>query len=81
MQPEGWMVAFREMLPMLEELPPQEHAAIVLRYFNGFSVSQIAEETGRPVGTVTKQLSRNAVTAQSLVTAYRGISPSTSNML
>jgi RNA polymerase sigma-70 factor (ECF subfamily) len=58
MQPEGWMVAFQETLPMLVELPPQEYEVVGLRYLNGLSVSQIAEETGRPIGTVTKQLSR-----------------------
>lgn len=58
MQPEGWMVAFQEILPTLVELPLQEYEVISLRYINGFSVGQIAEETGRPIGTVTKQLSR-----------------------
>lgn len=58
MQPEGWMLAYQEMLPMLVELPIQEYEVVGLRYLNGLSVSQIAEETSRPVGTVTKQLSR-----------------------
>ena len=57
-QPEGWMVTFQEVLLMLVELPLQEYEVVGLRYLNGFSVSQIADETGRPLGTVTKQLSR-----------------------
>ena len=43
---------------MLRRLPDQEHEVISLRYLNGYSVRQIAAETNRPLGTVTKQLSR-----------------------
>lgn len=39
-------------------LPEQERVVVMLRYFSSYSVQQIAEATGRPVGTVTKQLSR-----------------------
>jgi RNA polymerase sigma-70 factor (ECF subfamily) len=31
---------------------------VVLRYIDGHSVAEIAELTGKPLGTVTKQLSR-----------------------
>jgi DNA-directed RNA polymerase specialized sigma24 family protein len=31
---------------------------VALRHFDGHSVQQIADVTDRPVGTVTKQLSR-----------------------
>ena len=43
---------------VLQRLPKQERTVIMLRYFDGHSVQQIADLTGRPVGTVTKQLSR-----------------------
>lgn len=39
-------------------LPDHERAVVALRYFDGHSVADIARLTGRPVGTVTKQLSR-----------------------
>ena len=31
---------------------------VYLAYFGGHAVAEVAEMTGRPVGTVTKQLSR-----------------------
>lgn len=39
-------------------LPERERRMLMLRYFNGHSVEEISRITGRPVGTVTKQLSR-----------------------
>lgn len=42
----------------IRRLPDQERALIGLRFFDGHSVAEIAEITARPVGTVTKQLSR-----------------------
>ncbi len=39
-------------------LPEHERLVVVLRYFNGHSMEEVAQLTGRPVGTVTKQLSR-----------------------
>ncbi|MCH9654886.1 MAG: sigma-70 family RNA polymerase sigma factor [Planctomycetes bacterium] len=53
-----WVFVLEEILPMLRELPEQEFQVINFRYLNGFSVKEIAIETGRPIGTVTKQLSR-----------------------
>ena len=41
-----------------QSLPMQERLVVTLRYFNGHSVQQIADLTGRPLGPVTKQLSR-----------------------
>ncbi len=40
------------------ELPEHEQLVVVLRYFNGLTVAEIARDCGRPIGTVTKQLSR-----------------------
>lgn len=39
-------------------LPDHERIVVALRYFEGHSVAEIARLTARPVGTVTKQLSR-----------------------
>ncbi|HUY92832.1 MAG TPA: sigma-70 family RNA polymerase sigma factor [Pirellulales bacterium] len=47
-----------ELLEFVEQLPDQERVVIGLKHFEGRSVQEIAEITGRPVGTVTKQLSR-----------------------
>jgi RNA polymerase sigma-70 factor (ECF subfamily) len=47
-----------ELLGAVARLPAQERLVVVLRYFDGHSVAEVAEALGRPVGTVTKQLSR-----------------------
>lgn len=47
-----------DLLEMLEQLPDQERVVIGLKYFDGHTAEQIAEMLDRPVGTVTKQLSR-----------------------
>ena len=48
----------RALLGKVTQLPPSERQVIVLRYFNDHSVGELAEITGRSVGTVTKQLSQ-----------------------
>jgi len=50
--------ASRELLEAVMRLPKHERVAVMLRYFDGHDVNRIAEITARPVGTVTKQLSR-----------------------
>ena len=47
-----------ELLELIERLPVQERVVIGLRHFEGHSMHEIAHITGRPIGTVTKQLSR-----------------------
>jgi RNA polymerase sigma-70 factor (ECF subfamily) len=47
-----------QLLELVGRLPEHERILIGLRYFDAHSVSEISEITGRPVGTVTKQLSR-----------------------
>lgn len=47
-----------ELLAALGALPDHERSVVVLRYFDGHAVADIAAITGRPVGTVTKQLQR-----------------------
>ena len=50
--------ANRHLLEAVMRLPKHERAVVMLRYFEGHSVKVIGEMTGRPVGTVTMQLSR-----------------------
>ena len=46
------------LLECVSRLPRHERLMIGLRYFDGHSVKEISQMTGRPIGTVTKQLSR-----------------------
>lgn len=46
------------LLAAVSSLPEHERTVTVLRFLNGHAVAEIAESTGRPIGTVTKQLSR-----------------------
>lgn len=46
------------MLTLVARLPDHEAVLIGLRYFDGQSVADVAAIVARPVGTVTKQLSR-----------------------
>ena len=57
--PESWSrPESLELLEAIERLPEHEQVVISLRYFQGYTTGEIAEITGRPVGTITKQLSR-----------------------
>jgi RNA polymerase sigma-70 factor (ECF subfamily) len=46
------------LLELVARLPEHERVIIGLRHFEGHSVQELATITGRPLGTVTKQLSR-----------------------
>ncbi len=48
----------RQVLECIEKLPESERLVIAMRYFDGHSSQEIADVTKRPLGTVTKQLSR-----------------------
>jgi RNA polymerase sigma factor (sigma-70 family) len=48
----------RRLLAAVLRLPKHEQEVLTLRYFEGHPVKTISEITGRPVGTVTMQLSR-----------------------
>ena len=45
-------------LAATEDLPEHERVVVYLRYFQDLDVGEIARVVARPVGTVTKQLSR-----------------------
>ena len=47
-----------ELLEAVAALPEHERLVVALRYLDGRTMVQIAAALGRPVGTVTKQLSR-----------------------
>ncbi|MGA2059923.1 MAG: sigma-70 family RNA polymerase sigma factor [Thermoguttaceae bacterium] len=57
-QPGEWMQPYNEVVQQIARLPEHERIVTVMRYMNGLSVNEIAEATGRPMGTITKQLSR-----------------------
>jgi RNA polymerase sigma-70 factor (ECF subfamily) len=48
----------RKLLAAIVKLPKAERQVVMLRYFGGNSVKDVAKIVGRSVGTVTKQLSR-----------------------
>ena len=48
----------RLLLDAVMRLPQHEQVVLTLHYFEGHPVKTISEMTGRPVGTVTMQLSR-----------------------
>ncbi len=50
--------ASEQLLESVMTLPSQERRVVLLRYFEGHPVRDIAKMIGRPTGTVTKQLSR-----------------------
>jgi RNA polymerase sigma-70 factor (ECF subfamily) len=54
----AWAETYAGVVDKLGRLPEQERTLVVLRYLDGHSIAEVVEMTGRPVGTVTKQLSR-----------------------
>ena len=46
------------LLDRVMQLPEHERSVTMLHHFDGHSVQVVSDMTGRPVGTVTKQLSR-----------------------
>lgn len=53
-----WLHRYEDVTEHLSRLPEHERVVVVLRYVDGHSVREIAEATGKPVGTIKKQLSR-----------------------
>jgi RNA polymerase sigma-70 factor (ECF subfamily) len=50
--------ASMQLLEFIERLPEHERVLVGLRHFEGCSVAEMAAITERPIGTITKQLSR-----------------------
>jgi len=57
-QTRDWMQPYKEVARQIARLPEHERFVTVMRYVDGLSIKEIAEATGRPVGTITKQISR-----------------------
>ncbi len=58
-RPTGLLDEEKErLLAAVLKLPESERQVVMLRYFSGYSVKEVADIAGRSVGTVTKQLSR-----------------------
>jgi RNA polymerase sigma-70 factor (ECF subfamily) len=55
------------ILTAIRELPEHEQTIVFLRYMEGHAVTTIAKLTDRPLGTVTKQLSRAVRRLQNLL--------------
>ena len=53
-----WIELFAEVVQQIARLPEHERIVTVMRYLDDRSVKEIAESTGKPMGTITKQLSR-----------------------
>jgi RNA polymerase sigma-70 factor, ECF subfamily len=53
-----WMEPYQEVVQQLARLPEHERIVVVMRHVDGRSIKEIADATGRPIGTITKQLSR-----------------------
>jgi RNA polymerase sigma-70 factor (ECF subfamily) len=51
-------IEHEHLLGLVARLPDHERVLIGHRYFDGRRMAEIAAITGRPIGTVTKQLSR-----------------------
>jgi RNA polymerase sigma-70 factor (ECF subfamily) len=54
----NWIHRYEAVIEQLARLPEHERVVVVLRYVDGHSVQEIADSTGKPVGTIKKQLSR-----------------------
>ena len=48
----------RKMMDLIARLPEQERVVVMLRYLDDLEMNEIAAATGRPIGTITKQISR-----------------------
>lgn len=56
--PESLTPDMADLVDAVGRLPDQERLVVALRYLEGLPVADIARHTARPIGTVTKQLSR-----------------------
>ena len=63
--------ASERLLEAVMTLPSQEQRVVLLRYFEGHPVGDIARMIGRPTGTVTKQLSRAHARLRRQMEAHR----------
>lgn len=69
-QPD-WLHRHESIIRAIQSLPEQEQDVVVLFYLEENSAKQVAEMLDRPIGTVTKQLSRAIQRLQSLLIEVR----------
>jgi RNA polymerase sigma-70 factor (ECF subfamily) len=55
---DSWLAKYDDVVQQLDRLPEHERCVVLLRYLDGHTVADVAQLTGRPIGTVTKQISR-----------------------
>ena len=55
---DDWKQKHAQVIAAIAKLPDHEQEAVVLHYLDGQSAKQASEILGRPIGTITKQLSR-----------------------
>jgi RNA polymerase sigma-70 factor (ECF subfamily) len=60
----------------LHQLPPEQRKSVEMAYFEGLSHSEIAEQTGDPLGTVKTRIRLALITLRK---AMQGKSPSVQN--
>lgn len=66
-----WLERFSITMDAIHGIPQHEQEVVVLHYLEGHSASTVADLLGRPVGTVTKQLSRAIRRLQGLLLEVR----------
>ena len=63
-----WHERHADVVQAIKQLPDHEQDVVVLYYMEELSTKQVAESVDRPVGTVTKQLSRAINRIRNLLT-------------
>ena len=63
-----WHEEFQAVAEVIGRIPTHEREVIVFRYVNGLSMAEIATATGRPIGTVTRQISRALARLRNVLT-------------
>jgi RNA polymerase sigma factor (sigma-70 family) len=70
--PESGATARADVAAALSSLPPRERACVVLRYFEDYTVPQIAEALGLAQGTVKRYLADATGTLRSVLHSAPG---------
>ena len=55
---ENWQQKHAQAIAAIAKLPDHEQEVVVMHYLDGHSAKRTSEILGRPIGTITKQLSR-----------------------
>ena len=73
-------LALEEVRNALQDLPPEQRAALMLVTVDGLSYKEAAEIAEVPVGTIMSRLARARVALQARLDAGRGLRRSTENV-